>query len=87
MTVYVDQLKEYPVTAISKRAQKWGQKWCHMWSDDIDQLHAMAKHIGLKQEYFQDGKFKHYDLIPFKRAKAIEFGAIEMSLKDWLRRE
>lgn len=86
--VFVDEL----FTAKSSQSQaaltgsRHGHQWCHMWSEDLKALHAMALRIGLKREWFQDKKdFPHYDLVPPKRAAAVRCGAVEVSLADYLR--
>ncbi len=88
--IYVDEL----FVAESKDPQarfvgsRTGHKWCHMWCDngEEDQLHRIAKAIGMKKEWFQDKKdFPHYDLIPSKRDKAIKNGAMPYSLYEWIR--
>ncbi len=69
MTVYVDKLRNYGAAGT----------WCHMWSDDLDELHSMAEAIGLQSRWFQHKKaeFLHYDLRMSKRMLAIEHGAVE----------
>jgi len=58
-----------------------------MWADSIEELHDMARKIGMKHEWFQEhARTAHYDLRPGKRAKAIKAGAIEASLKQWLKK-
>lgn len=71
MTIYVD------TPAFSFR----GQKYCHMLTDgDIEELHALAKKIGLRRDWFQvDASYPHYDLAPNKREQAIKLGAVEVS--------
>ena len=73
MAVYVDELKTH----------RNGQ-WCHMATDaDINELHAMAKAIGLRRGWFQDHVLHpHYDLRPSKRRLAVKSGAVEVSRKD-----
>ena len=62
-----------------------GHQWCHMWSEDVEALHAMAARIGMKRQWFQNRKgFPHYDLVPTKRAAALRAGAVEMPLRDYL---
>lgn len=76
MTVYVDEIRRYP-----------SGPWCHMWCDgNLDELHQMAHDIKLKREWFQDKdkRFPHYDLRPQRRDAALEKGAQQMSLKQWI---
>jgi hypothetical protein len=45
-----------------------------------DELHKLARRIGLRKEWAhrrRDGSV-HYDLVPTKRQKAIELGAVEV---------
>lgn len=92
MSVYVDPQMQ------CLRSAQW--KWptsCHMFADTLDELHAMAKRIGLRREWFQlsHGTFPHYDLNESRRAKAIAAGVIELDrrsavdiwrAKGWTRR-
>jgi hypothetical protein len=72
MTVYVDGM-------IHHRSGYW----CHMWSDDLDELHALANKIGLKRHWFQDNPIHpHYDLVMSKRRLAIQNGAVECSGRE-----
>lgn len=53
---------------------------CHMIADSLDELHAMADHIGIARRWFQSppkASFPHYDIAKSKRALAIEAGAID----------
>ena len=46
----------------------------------------MAAALGIRREWFQDRPgFPHYDLPPFRRERALSLGAVEHSLKTWLR--
>lgn len=55
-------------------------KMCHMWSPDLERLHAMAKKLALKREWFQDKpSFPHYDICQTKRHQAILEGAIPIT--------
>lgn len=71
MTVYVDKLPD----------AGWG-RWnggAHMMGSDLAELHAMARQIGLKREWFQDDStFAHYDLTASKRRLAVQAGAVEI---------
>jgi hypothetical protein len=97
MTVYVDDLVEWGAAGAyrgkdSAQAERVGARhghmWCHMFADEEDcaELHAMARKIGMKREWFQRG---HYDLVPTKRAKAVALGAVEAdrqkSVEIWKR--
>ena len=87
VAVYVDDLfvMESRVHAARMVGERTGHRWCHMWSDDLNRLHALAAKIGLKREWFQNhGRVPHYDLTPNKRELALKHGARERSLKDWL---
>lgn len=65
-------------------------KSCHLMADTVDELHSMAKKIGLKRSWFQLGSRPHYDLVEKKRDKAVLNGAIELndrkSLGEFLKR-
>jgi hypothetical protein len=56
-------------------------KMSHMMADDLDELHAMARKLGLRREWFQDKSIPHYDVSMSVRRRAIELGAIP---EDWL---
>ena len=47
MTVYVDEIMT--IMPRNKVAAKYGNRWCHMWSDDksLAELHSMARKIGV----------------------------------------
>ena len=65
--IYVDKLVAWPSGV-----------WCHLLTDGpLNELHAFAKKIGLKREWFQPGSTPHYDLKPSKRVMAVKEGAIE----------
>lgn len=70
MTVYIDQFPD-----------GWG-RWSgggHMLASDLDELHVMAREIGLRREWFQDKRFPHYDLQRRKRDQAIAAGAVPIA--------
>jgi Protein of unknown function (DUF4031) len=49
-----------------------------MYADTLEELHAMARQIGLKPAWFQDRiNFPHYDLTASKRASAVQRGAMQ----------
>jgi hypothetical protein len=78
-TVYVDEIREYD-TDLSSR------QWCHIATDgDIEHLHAFARRLALKPEWFQDKpRYPHYDLTPRKREQAIELGAVPVTSRELL---
>jgi len=89
MAVYVDNIQEYPRWFVKPIARKYGLKWCHMYADSIEELHEMAKLIGMSASWFQNRpNFAHYDLTPTMREKALALGAIDDSdkkvLKSWI---
>lgn len=84
MTVYIDQLKEYP------RRPHGHLLWCHMFADTTAELHAMAKRLGLRASWFQGQdprlEFQHYDVTESKRREARRLGAVEMSTRQYIHR-
>jgi hypothetical protein len=88
MSVYVD--KSFEMAASEPQAfrtgAKHGHRWCHMWADTEDELHTMAKRIGMRREWFQDNgrSLPHYDLVPTRRTAAIKIGAIETDIKPFV---
>lgn len=67
MTVYVDDME----------ARFRRMVMCHMTADAMGELHLFAARLGLKMEWFQGD---HYDLSKTKRRKAVELGALEISI-------
>lgn len=73
MSVYVDNASNH-----YKR-----MKMCHMIADTLEELHEMARKIGMKKEWFQDDiDHPHYDLSLSRRALAVQYGAIEVSSRE-----
>lgn len=86
MTVYVDQIVQH--TQVKGEAARYGKRWCHLWADSLEELHAFAEQIGMQRRWFQAGAhihFCHYDLVPSRRERAIKLGAVEMSFKTYVR--
>lgn len=56
----------------------------HLVSDEsLNELHAFAKSIGLRREWFQDKRIPHYDLTTARmRTKAVNSGAVLVSSKE-----
>lgn len=81
MTVYVDELVIH--------ANAWGPfrgGSCHMTADTLDELHAMAAAIGMRRSWFQPQSTPHYDLVPSRRARALELGAVFVSAREQARK-
>lgn len=74
MTVYVDDQKN-----------PFGRMlMSHMVADSVEELHAMAKHIGLRRRWFQISRsgFPHYDVCQSKREQAIRSGAKAITVRE-----
>lgn len=70
MAVYVDELRTV------EPSRKWRyREACHLLADTLEELHAAARGLGLKPEWFQVGRVPHYDVTARKRALAIVLGA------------
>lgn len=88
MTIYVDPLFQAGQEA-NEAARAVGERhnhqWCHLYAypvteEGLEELHKLAKAIGLKRSWFQtSGVLPHYDLVPTKRALAVKKGAQEIS--------
>jgi hypothetical protein len=75
MSAYVDPLINY--------GWKLGPS-CHLTADTLDELHTIAKKIGMKRSWFQisASEMPHYDLVRSRRIAAIKNGAIELSIRE-----
>jgi hypothetical protein len=79
VTVYVDALREYPREAIAPAARRFGNRWCHLVTDgNLEELHEFATRLGQRRTWFQTEGCPHYDLVPSKRALAVQLGAVEV---------
>lgn len=69
MAVYVDDVRH-----------SFGRMiMCHMWADTEEELHEMARLLGLRRSWFQQppkASWKHYDISLGVKAKALKRGAI-----------
>ena len=78
MSVYVDDMK----------ARYGRMVMCHMIADTTDELLAMADRIGVQRRWIQKAgtRLEHFDVCLAKRAKAVEFGAQEITRREAARR-
>ena len=84
--IYVDPLVQVTVDSYhgphASQARSVGSRhahrWCHLFSDvpSCPELHAFAESLGQRREWFQGD---HYDLVPPRRHRAVELGAIEVT--------
>jgi hypothetical protein len=83
MAVYVDKLRTYSDEWYSndqaaRNGRRHGHRWCHLWADSEAELHAFAAKLGLRRAWAhrrRNGDV-HYDLVPTKRVKAVQLGAL-----------
>lgn len=69
--LYVD-----PLQPCERRPDWWWPYSCHLYADGLEELHAFATRLQLRQEWFQDRPYlPHYDLTPSMRRLAIHYGA------------
>lgn len=81
MSVYVDPLFDHGGSATFP----W-KRSCHMYADTLDELHAMARAIGMKRAWFQNKeRLPRYDLVPARRAAAVSAGAVEHTREEVVR--
>lgn len=89
MAVYVDRPRFFPPRggAVERAGRKHGHRWSHMWADSQTELVLMGKQLGLKSSWMQVSNqgLYHFDLVPTRRAEAIRLGAVERSLRSWIR--
>lgn len=79
MAAYVDNMYLYEMGRYGR------MKMSHMIADTDDELHAMAKAIGMSKRWWQSPETtsgSHYDICISKRNLAIELGAIPITLKE-----
>lgn len=80
MTVYVDSLHNYGWVLHGQVTPS-----CHMFTDTLDltELHALARQIGMRIEWFQDKPAApHYDLKSDLRDAAIAAGAVAVDRRS-----
>lgn len=75
MAVYVDDYK----------AQFRCMKMCHMLADTDEELHEMAKRIGVSRAHWQSPEKtsgSHYDICLSKRELAFKAGAVSITYRE-----
>jgi hypothetical protein len=74
MTIMVDGLKVWTDKPPFHRGS------CHLTTDGpIEELHTFALRLGMRRSWFQDHDYApHYDLTPWKRARALDLGAVHV---------
>jgi len=58
----------------------------HMVADTKSELHAFAKKIGLKEEWYQDKRLPHYDVWGSMVKHALDGGAEQISYREMVQR-
>jgi len=75
LTCYVDTIRSYPDAGLRHT------DFCHLLADTRDELHAMADAVGMPRRFFQDHPWRwHYDLPAPLRVRAVELGAVEVTM-------
>jgi hypothetical protein len=96
--IYVDSLMWHvmPVAYWNAQAQWVGDRnehrWCHLFADTPEELHAFAYRIKLRPEWARrsNNGILHYDLTPTRRKAAVAAGARELNhrrLAELVRRQ
>lgn len=77
MTVYVDDMHTEDMGRLNR------MKCSHMIADSDEELHAMAAKIGMRREWHQTpGPRSHYDVAKGRRAKAVELGSVQITMRQ-----
>ena len=76
--VYVDDMYKSPMGRFGR------MKMSHMTADSTKELLDMAQKIGLNTKWVQKSgtKYEHFDVSMSMRSKAIESGAVEITMKE-----
>ena len=75
MTVFVDQM----MTTVPDKNWPYNNS-CHLYADDVEELHRFALSIGLRRDWFQDhNSLPHYDLTSGRRVWAVRKGAVSQT--------
>lgn len=78
MPVYVDDMYLHQMGKFGR------MKMSHMIADTDEELHEMARHIGVAKRWFQKPETpgRHYDICMSMRNKALGRGAISITLRQ-----
>lgn len=52
--------------------------WSHLWADSDEELVEFGDKLGLRRRWLQKGSTLHYDVVEWKRRKALQMGAIPL---------
>lgn len=81
--ILVDGVQEHAAPGLRYK------RWSHLVSTvDESELHAFAARLGLRREWAQlrpHASAAHYDLVPAKRARALQLGAREVTSRNLVR--
>ena len=81
MSVYID-----PLMPCLKNSKWKHSKSCHLIADSEEELKLFAIACGLKEEWYQEKSFPHFDLTAGKRRLARQRGAIELTTRDFVKK-
>lgn len=81
--IYVDDARLVAPHLLGGRA-----RWSHLTADTRDELHAFAVgKLGMSRSWFQDHpRLFHYDVVDRVRLKAIELGAVPLTVREFVGR-
>lgn len=81
MPVYVDDMWQSPLGRFGR------MKMSHMFADTSEELRDMCRKIGFNLKWLQHpGTWKeHVDISLGLRAKAVQAGAVEVTMRDYAR--
>lgn len=89
MTVYVDDA--FIPAKVRNGSRTITDEWCHLTADSDEELHAMARKVGLRRSYAQhmDARnrwHRHYDVTRSRRAAAVAAGAVQITWREAAKR-
>ena len=78
MTVYVSETRPC-------KFRRW-REYAYLLADELAELHGFAQSIGLERRWSQDSQtHPHYDLFGSMITKARGAGAVQTTVREWLR--